>query len=106
MVPLVPEHVLEQEDRVVVVKVHLPTCLNPALYRVPHRLGAVVQHLRDATRVTLDHPLFLWQVSGELWGVLEDEHKSYKVDVCEHLRDGRAALHRPGLKPALREGAE
>jgi hypothetical protein len=33
--------VLEQEDRVVVVKVHLPTCLNPALYRVPHRLGAV-----------------------------------------------------------------
>ena len=49
------------------------------------------------TMVTLDHPLFLGQVSGELGGVLEDEHKSYKVDVCEQLRNGWAALHRPGL---------
>jgi hypothetical protein len=81
-------------------------CLHPALYRGAHRLGAVVQHLRDATRVTLGHPLFLGQVSGELGGLLEDEHKSYKVDVCEQLRDGWAALHRPGLKPALREDAE
>src|SRR5882762_8748530 len=106
MVALVPEHVLEQEDRMVVVKVHLTACLHPAPYRVPHRLGAVVQHLRDATRVTLDHPLFLGQLSGELGGVLEDEHKSYKVDVCEQLRDGWAAPHRPGLQPALREGAK
>src|SRR3979411_2626333 len=106
MVAFVPEHVLEQEDRVVVVKVHVPACLHPALYRVPHRLGAVVQHQRDATRVTLDHPLFLGQLSGELGGVLEDEHKSYKVDVCEQLRDGWAALHRPGFQPALRQGAK
>jgi hypothetical protein len=55
---------------------------------------------------TLDHPLFLGQVSGELRGVLGDEHKSYVVDVCEQLRDGWAALHRPGLQPALREGVE
>ena len=39
MVALVPEHVLEQEDRVVVVEIHVPACLQPALYRVPHRLG-------------------------------------------------------------------
>src|SRR6266567_3272457 len=71
MVALVPDHVLEQEDRVVVVKVHVPACLHPALHRVPHRLGAVVQHLPDATWVTLDHPLSLGQVSGEFRGVLE-----------------------------------
>ena len=106
MVTLVPEHVLEQEDRVVVVKVHVSAFLHPALYRVSHRLGAVVQHFRDATRITLDRPLFLGQFSGELRGVLEDEHKSYKVDVCEQLRDGWAALHRPGLQPALGESAE
>ncbi len=62
--------------------------------------------MRDATRITLDRPLFLGQFSGELRGVLEDEHKSYKVDVCEQLRDGWAALHRPGLQPALGESAE
>jgi hypothetical protein len=66
---------------VVVVKVHVPACLHLALYRVPHRGGAVVQHLRDATRVTLGQPLFLGQVSGELGGVLEDEHKSY-IGMC------------------------
>jgi len=48
MVAFVPDHVLEQEDRVVVVKVHVPDCLHPAFYRVPHRLGAVFQHLRHA----------------------------------------------------------
>jgi hypothetical protein len=106
MVALVPDHVLEQEDRVIVVKVHLLACLYPALYRVSHSLGTVVQHLRDATSVPLDHPLFLGQVSGELRGVFRDQHKSYKVDMCEQLRDRWATLHRPGLEPALREGAE
>ena len=101
-----PEHVLKQQDRVIVVKVHVPTCLHSALYRIADRLRAVVQHLRDATRVTLDHPLFLGQVSGELGGILEDEHKSYEVDVCEQLRDAWAAFDRPGLQAALREGAE
>src|ERR1700681_3462505 len=31
MVALVPEHVLQQQDRVVIVKVHVPACLHPAL---------------------------------------------------------------------------
>jgi hypothetical protein len=75
-------------------------------YRVPHGLGAIVQHLREAARVVLGDPLFLGRVSGELEGVLEDEHQSYIVDVCEQLRDGWAALHRPGLQAALRERAE
>src|SRR3989442_1314877 len=91
MVALVPEHVLEQEDRVVVVKGHVPARLRPALYSVSHRRGAFAEHLRDAIRVTLDRPLFLGQLSGELGGVLEDEHESHIVEVREQRRDGRAA---------------
>src|SRR5713226_1353363 len=64
MVSLVPEHLLEQEDRAVVMKVHVAACLNFVLYRVAHHLGAVVQHVRDTSRVTLDCPLFLRQVIG------------------------------------------
>src|SRR5229473_3655789 len=63
---------------------------------VSHNLGAVIQHLRDAIRVAFGRPLFLGQVSGELRGVLEDEHKSYIVDVCEQLRDGWVT---PSLAP-------
>src|SRR5580692_1593956 len=106
MVALVPDHVLEQEDRVVVVKVHVPACLHPALHGVPHCFGAVVEHLGDAVWVTLEHPLFLGKFSGELGGVLGDQYKSHKMDVCEQLRDGWAALHRLGPQPALREGAQ
>src|SRR5437899_806989 len=59
VVALVPEHVLEQEDRVVVVKVHAPARQHPALHRVPNRPGALVQHLGDATMAPLGHPLLL-----------------------------------------------
>src|SRR5260370_13412333 len=62
--------------------------------------------MRDATWVSLEHPLFLRQVSRELGGVLEDEHKSYIVDVGEQLPDGWAALHRPGLQSPRRGGTE
>src|SRR5580692_10008403 len=68
MVTLVPNHVLEQENRVVVVKVHVAVCLHPALNRVPRRLGAVVQHGRDAAGVALGPPLFLRHLSCELRG--------------------------------------
>ena len=90
----------------VVVKVHGPACFHPPLYRVPHRPGAIVQHLCDATRVTFDRPFFLGQISGELGGVFEDEHESYKVDVREQLTDRWAALHHPDFQPALRERAQ
>jgi hypothetical protein len=83
MVALVPQYVLQQEDRVVVVKVHVPACCHPALYRVPHRPGAAIQHLRDAIAVTLAHPLFFWYVPGELGSILENEHKTNVVDMRE-----------------------
>src|ERR1700675_5044822 len=76
MVALVPDHVLEQEDGVVVVKVHIPACLHPTLYRVPHGLRTVVEQLFHATAVALEHPLFLGQLSGELGSVLGYEHQS------------------------------
>src|SRR5271157_260915 len=111
MVALVPDHVLQQQDRVVIVKVHLPACLHPALHCVSDHLGAVVQHLRDAVRVPLNRPLFLGclslrNLSGELGGVLRHKDESHIMDVCEHLRDRRAVLHRPRLQPTLRDGAK
>src|SRR5579859_4030861 len=106
MVCFVPEHMLEQGDGVVVMKVHPPTCVHSTLYGVPHRLGAIVQPLRDTTRVKLGDPFLLGYLSGKLRSVFEDEHKPYIVDVCEQLRDGWAALHRPDLQPALRESTE
>src|SRR5271165_3310428 len=89
VVALVPDHV-EQEDRMVIMKIHLPARLHAALDCISDGLGAVVQHLRDATTVWLDQPLFLGQVSRTLGGVLEDEDESYVVDVGEPLRSGRA----------------
>src|SRR6202165_5342004 len=88
MVALMPDHVLEHEDRMVVVKFHVPACLHTVFYCVSHNLGAVLQDLRDAIRIAFGRPLFLGQASGELRGVLEDEHKSYIVNVCDHLRAG------------------
>src|SRR6202022_3298176 len=99
MVALMPDHVLEHEDRMVVVKFHVPACLPPVFSRVSHNLSAVIQHLPDAIRVAFGRPLFLGQASGELGGVLKDEHKSYKVDVCEHPREGGLAPHPPASPP-------
>src|ERR1700675_3845360 len=64
VVALVPDHVLKQEDRVVVVKVHVLASFHPALDRVAHRLGAVVQYLREAIEVALVPPFLLGQGSG------------------------------------------
>src|SRR5581483_1720728 len=103
MVTLVPEHVLKQENRVVVMKIHSATRLHPALYRVPHRYGAVVEHLRDPAAVTLDRPLLLGHCSGEFRSVFEDQYQAYIVNVGEQLRDGWAALDRPDIQSAVRE---
>ena len=72
MVPFVPDHVLEQQDWMIAVNVHTPACLQPALYRVPHRLRALIQHLSNASRVTLGDPLLVGQLSGELGCILEN----------------------------------
>ncbi len=90
----------------VVVKVHRPSRLQPAIYRVPHGNSAFVQHLRDALRVALGQPLFLGHVLGELGSVLEDEHEPHIVHVGKQLSDGWAAVHRPDLQPAFRDSAE
>src|SRR5207302_10155769 len=39
MVALVPDHVLEEKDGVVVMKVHSAAGFDAALYRVPHHLA-------------------------------------------------------------------
>src|SRR5215472_8063830 len=111
MVALMPDHVLEHKDRVVVVKVHVQACLQPAFYGVAHRMCAAVQHLSEAATVALGAPLSPWNVffrvvGGELGSVLKDEHKPHIVDVHEHLRDGGAAFRGSGVQAVLRNGAE
>ena len=73
MVTLVPEHVLKQEDRVIVVNLHVRACLYRALDRLPHYPGAIVQHLCNAIGVRLGHPLFGRHGTGELGRVLGNE---------------------------------
>src|SRR6266853_1418289 len=58
MVALMPDHVLEQKDWMIIVKVHLMTCFHSALDRVSHGLGAVVQKLCHANRIRFCRPLF------------------------------------------------
>ena len=101
------EHVLEQEDRVVVMKVHVSACLHPCFPTASRTALAVSFSIStDATRVKLDLPFFLGHLSCELGRVLEDDHMSPIVDVCEELPNGGASLHSPGRQPARRQGVK
>src|SRR6266704_3042737 len=103
VVALVPDHVLKQEDRVVVVDLHVMGCFHPALDRVADRLGAVVQHLREAIGVALVHPLLLGQVSGELGRILGDEHQPHIVYVRKSsATDGLPPITRASSPPSGR----
>src|SRR5579864_6778541 len=106
MVALVPDHVLEKKDGVVVMKVHFAARFDTDLYRVTYRLCAVVQHLRNALTVGFEHPLVFRQGSGELGGVLGNEHQSHIVNVGEQLGGGWAILYGPDLESAIGESAE
>src|ERR1700685_177276 len=106
MVAFMPNQVLEQQDWVLIVKVHFTACLHPALYGFPPLLLAVLQHLGNAASLTLGHPFFLGQLSGEFGSVLKDENESHIVDVCEHLRDRWASHHCPCLQTSRWEGEE
>jgi hypothetical protein len=59
----------------IIVKFHVAAGLYPALYRIPHHLGALVQHADDPATIGLNRPLFVRQLYGELGSVLEDEHE-------------------------------
>jgi hypothetical protein len=72
MVALVPDHVLEQQDGVIVVKIHVPACLNPALYRVPHRFGAVGEDVRREIEKSFDS---MWQ---------REPHLHENADISPH----------------------
>jgi hypothetical protein len=106
VISFVPDHVLEQENRVVVMKVHLAACLHPALDRLSHRPCAEVQHFGNAITITLDDPFFLGHVSSELGRVLGEQDQPSIVDVGEQLRDRWAVFDRSDFQTALRQGAE
>jgi hypothetical protein len=106
MVTLVPEQMLEEVDRVVVVNIHVLACLHPAPYRFPYRPGAMVQHLLQMKTVTLAAPLLVGHGLGEFRSILGNEDKPNVVNVGEHLPDGWAAVHRPGIQTALWESVK
>jgi len=111
VVAFVPEHVLEEEHRVVVVKFHGPGLFRPALHRIAHGAGAVDQHLRETVGVALVAPFGPGQglrreSLRELGSVFSDEYQAHVVDVGEELSDGRAVRQRPGLQSAGGESTE
>jgi len=108
---LVPDHMLEQQNRVVVVKVHLPARFHPALYSVPHRLGTVVQHLGNATRVAPGPPLSLGQGPGELGASSEPntgrtKSTSTSLGLSLLQRSGGSRTHHQGTESRLSVGQD
>jgi len=106
MIALVPDHVLEKEDGVIVVKLHVLAFFDLALHRVAHRFGALIQPLRDAIGITLGKPLGFGQGSSKFRCVFGEKHEPDVVDVGEHFGDGWTVSHRSGFQSAFRESAE
>ena len=106
MIPLVPNHVLQEQNRVIVVQVHLLTQLEPTFHRIAHGLSALLEHLGDVTHIALFRPLFLGQTSSNLRCILEHEDQPNEVNVREHLRDGRAIQRGSSLESARWDGAK
>ncbi len=106
MVTLVPDQVLEHEDRMVVVQVHAAARLKPALHGIPDGLRAVVQQLRDALAIPFGPPFAFRQRRAEFGSVLGHEHEPHVVDVHQELSDCRTAIHRDRVHPRLRECAQ
>src|SRR5215472_7607061 len=106
VIAFVPDHVLEHEDRVIVVEVHLLARFEPAPDRFADGLGALGQHLCDTVGVALVGPLLIWYWCGELGYVLFDEDEPDIVDVSEEFGDGWAVLHRFEFKAAVWKSAQ
>src|SRR6476659_8645621 len=81
MIALMPDHVLEQKNWMVIVKVHIPPSLHSASYCSAHSVGALIQKLRHAAPVTLGSPLFFGHGLGELRCVFQNKHKTHTMDV-------------------------
>src|SRR5260370_8040596 len=106
VIALMPDHVLEVKQGMIVVNLHLLAMQDAALNRVAHGFSAHVQFLCHTVRVAFVKPLSWWQLGGELRSILGDEDQPYKVDVREHFRYGRTSDHHPGLQSARRQTAQ
>src|SRR6185437_16119770 len=106
MVGLMPDHVLEKKDWVVVVEIHLLSGRKPAFYRVPHRPGALIQHLLDTSRITLCTPLFFRYFDRKFRSIFLNENETHIMNVGEKLSNRWAALHRSDRQSLLRQRAK
>src|SRR5215469_16176760 len=107
MIALVPDHMLQEEYRVIIVLFHLLSCLNLALHSLTHCLRALIQHFRHAIGISLGDPLALMlnRRSGKLRRIFLNEHQTYVMDMGQHLADGQTSLYRAGIQTALRNDA-
>src|SRR5947208_10847421 len=101
VVPLVPDHVLYEQNRVIVMQIRAGACLDLALDSFPYRCCALVQHRCHPVAIPLRPPLFLGHSASELGRILRDQHHTNVMDVHEHLPHRRAALHSPSLQSTL-----
>ena len=89
VVALVPNHMLKERNRVVVVKVHALTRFHPAV-----------------DRVALFGPLFFGEFSCKLGGVFGNEHQPQVMHERQQAERPKAVRHHRSLQPAVWEGAE
>ena len=106
MVSLVPKHVLQKENGMVVVNLHGSFCSERVFYHLSHGGPTVVQHLLNAAGISFGRPFLIGQVSSKLGSVLSNKDESDEVDMREHLRHGRAARHCLGFQGSRRNGSK
>src|ERR1051326_2739079 len=104
MIAFMPDHVLQQKDWMVVMNVHVATGFQSALHRIPHSLGALVEKLCHAERISLRRPLLRRYLNGLFWNVLRHKHKTHIMNVSKKFSERGTALHCPDVKCSFRNG--
>src|SRR6185312_8566646 len=92
MVGLMPDHVLEKKDWMVVVEIHLLSGCKPAFHRISNRSGALIQHLLDAARITFCAPLIFRHLCREFGSIFLHENQTHIMNVKSCAMDGLPSM--------------
>ena len=106
VVALVPDEVLDEEERVVKVKLHVLAGEDETLDGVADGFAASFEFRGDHVGVGFAGPLLRRHLSAELRSTFSEKDQAHAVYVYEHLRDGRTAGHSSGFEPAGRQSAQ
>src|SRR5262249_48052511 len=94
VIALVPDHVLEEQDGMVVVTLHLSARFPFAANDIANRLCALIQYLSNAVAVVFAGPLVIGNVYWKLGRIFGDKHNPHVVDMREQLRHRRTVRRR------------